>query len=144
MAFQDTKQITILHSILTNTAVKLAGGVSDYEARAIAPDMRTTKEFLMDMRQSKTSTQFATHVRGMPSSVRIEVPYFTVENAPKMTDWQHSELIARNRARYTATHNPPPEAGPTPSTPQSQPHEPVVSFTPRPPEMEPWRLDSAR
>ncbi len=129
-AFQDTKQITILHSILTNTAVKLAGGVSDYDARAIAADMRTSKEFLLDMRQSKTSTQFATHVRGMPSSVRIEVPYFAVENAPKMTEAEHAQLIARNTARYAAD-------------PPDTPPEPIVTFTPRPPEMEPWRLDSA-
>ena len=52
MAFQDTSQIPILRPLLSNTTVKLAGGVSDHDARAIASDMRTTKEFLMDMHQT--------------------------------------------------------------------------------------------
>ncbi len=126
MAFQDTSQIPILRPLLSNTTVKLAGGISDHDARAIASDMRTTKEFLMDMHQTKTSTQFATHVRGMPASVRIEIPYFTVENAPQMSAWDHSQIIARNRQRYAAT-------------PPDTPPEPIVTFTTRPPEMEPCR-----
>jgi hypothetical protein len=44
----------------------------------------------------------------MTSAVRIEIPYFTVENAPKMTDSEHAQLIERNRERYSAsqTHEP--------------------------------------
>ena len=66
----------------------------------------------------------------MPSSVRIEIPYFTVENAPQMTDAEHEAILERNRERYSAS---PPETPP----------EPIVTFTPRPPEMEPSKLDSA-
>jgi hypothetical protein len=53
MAFQDTSQIRILRPLFSNTSVKLAGGVSDHDARAIASDMRTDKDFLMSMKQTK-------------------------------------------------------------------------------------------
>jgi hypothetical protein len=49
-----------------------------------------------------------------------------------MTNAEHKVLIARNNARYS------------PSPTQSpEPTEPIVTFTPRPAAMEPWRLDSA-
>lgn len=62
--------------------------------------------------------------------MRIEIPYFTVENAPKMTEAEHQAILQRNRQRYSAT-------------PPDMPPEPIITFTPRPPKTDPRRLDSA-
>jgi hypothetical protein len=130
MAFQNAKQIPILEAVIANTAVKLAGGLSDRDARLMASDMRTTPEFLMDMKQTKRSTQFATHVRGMPSAVRIEIPYFQVENAAKMTDQEHAAILIRNRERFSARPQEPIEEPAAIEEPA--PEEPDTSEPPPP------------
>jgi hypothetical protein len=115
-----------------NTSIKVAGGVSDKDARALAPDMRTTPDFLTNLQKSERSTQFAAYIRNKTArAVRIDVPFGALEKEPRMTDAEHVALIARNKARYSPSDAPP------------APTEPFVNFTPRPPEMEPWRLDSA-
>jgi hypothetical protein len=85
---------------------------------------------VMDMHQTDAAAEFAVHVRGMPTSVRIEIPYFAVENAPKMSPADHHAILIRNRARYSTSAPP-------------KPTEPIVNFTPRPPAMEKWRLEGA-
>jgi hypothetical protein len=105
MAFQEVSQISILSSVLSNTAVKLVGGVSANDARAFAADMRTTADFILSMQQRKGhSTDFATYVRGKtPTAVRMAIPYLDVERQPRMSAEDHREILARNRRRYAVT-----------------------------------------
>jgi hypothetical protein len=67
-------------SIAANTAVKMAGGVSDRDARAMAADMRTTPEFILAQRKDAGSSQFACSIRGQ-SAVSLMVPFGTLEKA---------------------------------------------------------------
>lgn len=67
-------------SIAANTAVKMAGGVSDRDARAMAGDMRTTPEFILAQRKDTGRSQFACSVRGQ-SAVSLTVPFGTLERA---------------------------------------------------------------
>ena len=53
--------------------------------------------------------------------------FYSLENMPQMTEAEHGALLARNRQRTSDV--PPEDIGP--------------HFTPRPPEMESWRLDGA-
>jgi hypothetical protein len=46
-----------------NTCIKVAGGVSDKDARALAPDMRTTADFLSDLEKTDRSAQFGAYIR---------------------------------------------------------------------------------
>jgi hypothetical protein len=76
--------------------------------------------------QSMHRGQFAAYVRGLSKEgfvVNVAQPDFSSVKAP---DHPHNQQ-------------------PTIHVPPSKPakEEPVVNFTPRPPEMEPWRLDSA-
>jgi hypothetical protein len=113
MAFQDTSQIPIMNSVMANTSVKLCGGVEHHDASTLARAMRTTPEFLMSMRQSKTYTQFATYVRGeTASAVRMAIPLGVLEAAPRMSPQQHAEVLTRNRRRYSAGSS---GGGPNPS-----------------------------
>ena len=102
-AHQYLDQLTqaLRGSVAANTSIKLAGGVSDRDARALAPDMRTTADFISDMRKRDKITDFACYVRNFtPSAVRLTVPFGSLEAAPKMTREAHRKLIAQNRTRY--------------------------------------------
>ena len=55
------------------------------------------------MRKGAKSTEFAAYVRNeTPTAVRIEVPFGTMEAAPRMSNAEHRRLIEHNRARYSA------------------------------------------
>jgi hypothetical protein len=73
--------------------------------------MRTSAEFISSMRKLSKSTQFACYVRNLTDhAIRVEVPFGTLEKAPKMTPAQHAFLIERNRQRFAVN---PDEARPT-------------------------------
>ncbi len=89
-------------AVAANTSIKLAGGVSDKDARALAPDMRTTSDFISSMTKRANSTEFACYVRNYTgSAVRLRIPFLAVENSPKMSEEAEQTLIAQNRARYS-------------------------------------------
>ena len=91
-------------AVAANTSIKLAGGVSDKDARALASDMRTLPNFISSMRKHPRSTEFACFVRNVSANaMRIQIPFGSVEAAPKMRDAQFAQLIARNRARYASS-----------------------------------------
>src|SRR5439155_15701780 len=54
-------------SIAANTSIKLAGGVSTADARSLAPDMRTTPDYLLSQRKEARATSFACFVRNLTS-----------------------------------------------------------------------------
>lgn len=90
-------------SFAANTAIKLAGGVSDKDARALAPDMRCRHDFIGAQRKHNDHTSFAAYVRSLtPTAVSLTVPFGTLEAMPQMSAAAHRALRARNRARYSA------------------------------------------
>ena len=105
MAFQEVKQISILSSVLSNTAVKLVGGATALDARAVAADMRTTPQFILSMQQRKgVSTDFATYVRGKTqTAIRLSIPYLDLKRSQRMSLEEHNSILARNRNRYATT-----------------------------------------
>jgi hypothetical protein len=88
-------------SVAANTSIKLAGGVSDRDARALAPDMRTTAEFISQTRKREHSTEFACYIRNMTTNaVSLSIPFGTLEKAPRMLPAALKMLVERNRSRY--------------------------------------------
>lgn len=84
-----------------NTSIKLAGGISDRDARMLASDMRTTPDFIADMRKHGRSTEFACFVRNVTSNaVRLEVPFGALEASPTLSPAEHTLLRLTNRDRY--------------------------------------------
>ena len=57
--YLDQLTPSLRSSIAANTSIKLAGGVSDKDARSLAPDMRTTPTFILEQHKQERSTQFA-------------------------------------------------------------------------------------
>jgi hypothetical protein len=102
-AHQHLDQLTpdLRSAVAANTSIKLAAGVSDKDARALASDMRTSAEFIASMKKRAKSTEFACYVRNYTeNAVRLEIPFGALEKAPKMTEEAHREVVARSRARF--------------------------------------------
>jgi hypothetical protein len=134
LAHQHLDQLTpgLRAAVAANTTIKLAGGVADKDARALAADMRTSADFITAMKKRADGTEFACYVRNhTTNALRLDIPFGALERAPKMSAAQHASLIARNRSRYAVEHEPPrPDAnghdeprtgaaGPEPSPPDT-------------------------
>ena len=91
-------------SFAANTAIKFAGGVSDKDARAFAPDMRCRPEFITSQRKSVDQTAFAAFVRNVtPTALSLTVPFGTLDRLPPMTREAQIELRERNKGRYAVS-----------------------------------------
>ena len=87
-------------SIMTNTSIKLAGGISDKDARQLAPEMRTRPEFLTAMRKEGDRTHFAAFVRNLTSqAVPISIPFGTAEGMASMSEETFEVLLNASRQR---------------------------------------------
>jgi hypothetical protein len=102
-AHQHLDQLTpdLRSAVAANTSIKLAGGVSDKDARALASDMRTAAEFIASMKKRAKSTEFACYVRNhTENALRLEIPFGALEKAPKMIEQEHKKVVAESRARF--------------------------------------------
>jgi hypothetical protein len=100
--YLDQLQGGLRSSFAANTSIKLTGGVSDRDAHAIAPDMRTTPRFILEQRRATKETHFACYLRNVtPTAVSLSVPLGVLENEPQMSPEAYDALIARNRAHVS-------------------------------------------
>jgi hypothetical protein len=102
VAHQHMDQLSteLRSSLAANTSIKMAGGVSDRDAHALAPDMRTTADFITSMGKHQRSTEFACYVRNYTANaVRLQIPFLSLETETKMSTENHKALTARNRQR---------------------------------------------
>jgi hypothetical protein len=109
-AHQHLDQLTsdLRAAVAANTSIKIAGGVSDKDARALAADMRTTADFLTGMAKHARSTEFACYVRNYTTNaVRLTIPFGALEAAPRMSADEQALVIASNREHYAAGHEQP-------------------------------------
>lgn len=105
LAHQNLDQLSLglRSTIMSSTSIKLAGGVSAKDARALAEDMRCDDEFLQKMRKSKERTEFACFVRNFtPKAVQVSVPLGFVERMPRLSQGSVTRLIDANRLTYGA------------------------------------------
>jgi hypothetical protein len=91
-------------SFAANTAIKFAGGVSDKDARALAPDMRCKPDFITAQRKHSDRSAFAAYVRNLtPTALSLTVPFGTLDHLPQLAPASHGALRDRNRRRYAVT-----------------------------------------
>lgn len=102
-------------SFAANTAIKFAAGGSHADAKALAPDMRTTPEFILE----QPRLHFACYARGaISSAVSFPVHAGLLERMPRMTDGEWHTLRDRIRERICLPREPdvvPQPAQPAPS-----------------------------
>jgi len=87
-----------LASLAANTSIKMAGGVSTSDARALASDMRTTQDFIL----GQPRLTFACHIKGItPNAVSIPIPVGQLERQPRLADEAYERLRELNRLRVS-------------------------------------------
>lgn len=92
-------------SLAANTAAKFAGGLSASDARAMAPDMRTTADFIL----SQPRLQFAAHFRNVtPSAISIPVTPGALSRQSRRHPEDIRRLLAENAQRVSARTSPAP------------------------------------
>ena len=85
------------------TGIRYTGALSDSDAATLARQMRTTPDFLLSMNKRVNETDFACFVRGVtPSAVKVTIPFFAAERAPKMSSADYQKLLARIRAQVAS------------------------------------------
>jgi len=96
-------------SLAANTSIKFVGGVSNQDARAMAAELRTTPEFILN----QPRLHFAAHIRNQtPHAVSVPVLIGTLEKEPQLTPEEYEAFIARNRERVAYTETPKPMSTP--------------------------------
>lgn len=90
-------------SLAANTAIKLAAGVSMNDARALAPDMRTSAEFII----AQPKLQFAAYVRGVTQqAMPLPVTPGCLERERRIEDRVYERFLVRNRERVADIRSP--------------------------------------
>lgn len=85
-------------SLAANTGAKFAAGLSASDARAMAPDMRTTADFIL----SQPRLQFAAHVRNVtPSAISIPVTPGALTRQPRRHPEDVRALLSENARRVS-------------------------------------------
>jgi len=96
--FLDQCTHSLKSSLAANTSIKMASGISMSDARALAPDLRTTAEFIL----TQPKLHFAAHIRNVtPQAVSIPVPVGVLESQPRLSQEAYERLRELNRYRVS-------------------------------------------
>ena len=122
MAHQYLGQLSsgLQEAFEANTSIKLAGGVSARDARALASQLGTDPELIQ--RQPKGS--FATFIRGLTDrAVPISFPFFVLEDLPRTTKDARAAIRQHSREAYAEPWRPrvDQEHTPEPDPPEEPP-----------------------
>ena len=106
----------------------MLGELKGTEPRMIARDLRVDEEFVRAQRKNSAETpkwaQFATQIDNMTDhAISLTVPFYTLENMPKMSNAQYAELLRNNKEAVSPTATPP--TPPPSSAPPPPPVAPV-------------------
>src|SRR5262249_34153412 len=104
LAHQRLQQLQphVLDALYGATSIKFAAKVSDAAAHALARDMRTTPEFILN----QPPYHFAAYVRGMTdSALSIGIPATDMNSMPRMTRTEHDAVRKRMRERYAVSRD---------------------------------------
>lgn len=99
LAHQRLQQLEprVLDALYGATAIKFASKVSDSAAHALARDMHTTPEFILN----QPRYHFAAYIRGVTASaLSVGIPATDMNGMPRMTTAEHEIVRSRMRARY--------------------------------------------
>jgi Helicase HerA, central domain len=102
--YGDQASSSLRASLAANTNIKMASGLSASDARMMAPDMRTTPDFIL----GQPRLQFATHIRNVTPSA-VSIPIRPTGALPCLSDEALAALIERNRAATSTSRDLQPE-----------------------------------
>ena len=113
MAFQHLEQASdrLKSAIASSTRVKYAAGLGYKDRMTLARDMETTPEFIQSMKKDTNEppqwAQFACYVRPDFDTACVQtIPFYQLENMPKMSEAAHQQLLAQNKRRLSPPSEP--------------------------------------
>jgi hypothetical protein len=90
-------------TVMANTAIKMAGGLSGDDARDLAKDMRCNSDYLLSMRKGRNYSQFACYVKNHTERpLPLTFQFGEMERQPQIAEADYALLLERNRRRYCA------------------------------------------
>jgi len=105
-------------SMMTNTSIKLAGGISDRDAKQLAPEMHVSPDTLTGMLKERSQTNFAAFVRNVtPQAMKLSIPFGTAEDLPRMPEESFEILLNASRKRLSPQPEEPKEEAKTVEAP---------------------------
>jgi hypothetical protein len=117
LAHQRLQQLQpyVLDALYGATAIKFASKVSDSAAHALARDMRTTPEFILE----QPPYHFAAYVRGLTdTALSIGIPATDMNAMPRMTRAEHDAVRKSIRECYAISPDGPPRIATDANQPQ--------------------------
>jgi hypothetical protein len=87
-------------TIMSNTAIKMAGGLNADDTRKLAKEMRCDPEFFEEVRKYKDHSDFACFIRDqMKEPIYLGVRFGAMEQEPKLSEEAYQKRIETNRSR---------------------------------------------
>lgn len=109
-------------SIMTNTSIKLAGGLSDKDNREMSREMRTNPEFIAAMTKEHNQTNFAVYVRNItPHAMKLPIPFATMEGLSRMPEKSFERLLKASRNKLSSQSTKKGKEQVTPESTQTNP-----------------------
>jgi hypothetical protein len=106
--FLDQFEPRLRQAVMTNTAIKMVGGLSAADASAFDAEMQCSVEFLQRMKKQQAHTEFALFVKNTTSRpVKTSIAFGQLEREPRMSGEERNALLAYNRARFSQDPPPP-------------------------------------
>jgi hypothetical protein len=106
IAFQHLEQLSdkLKNSVAGQTSVKYVGGLSPLDERRLAAQIRCEEDFLrdlgLDINDPPQWSDWAVYADGLTKHpMKMRLPFYELENEPKMTDEQYQSLLKRTLAR---------------------------------------------
>jgi hypothetical protein len=98
--YLDQVGASVYKALGGNTAIKMAGGLSDADARALAPDMRCKPDFIL----TQPDYSFATYVHQTPPSrtISLKVPHIQMKEMPHQTPEEQNHILRKMRDAYSS------------------------------------------
>lgn len=102
-------------SVVGMPAIRYTGDLTLSDRALLAPEMRSTPEFLAQANKREGAAVWAVHARNLtPTASLLTVPFLTAERAPKMSDAAYAHLLTRIRSEVSSQATPAPGAAPPP------------------------------
>ncbi len=99
--YLDQASSSLRASLAANTGIKFASGLSAGDARAMAPEMRTTADFILN----EPKLQFACHIRNVTPQA-VSIPIEPVQDYARLSQDEVDALLRRNRERVSVPPKP--------------------------------------
>lgn len=97
----DQLEPSIRAGVMANTSIKLAGGVSAKDARALSEDFRCTADFLLKQKKGRNEANFACFARNVTDqAVALSIPLGFLESQGTLSDDGYEALVESSRQKY--------------------------------------------